>query len=149
MRGNKEAIKQVLKFHRKVTEPTTKKPVEVKKATEDPYEGLNIKFKEWKPDTVLSETTTPKVESTTTTEEKTTRTKGRSSINLFQKFQRKTTTMKSTTVSELPTTSSSFRFGERTSKKNLEIEAKAKKNIYQPQIQHQKEMTTFWKKQLK
>jgi len=125
MRGNKEAIKQVLKFHRKMTEPTTKKPVDVKKATDDPYEGLNIKFKEWKPDTVLTETTTPKAESTTTTERKTTRSRGKSSINIFKnsnlfKNLRKTTTMKTTTVYDLPTTSSSFRFGERTSKKSLE-----------------------------
>jgi len=125
MRGNKEAIKQVLKFHRKATGPTTKKPVD-KKGTEDPYEGLNIKINEWKPDTTLTETTTPKAESTTTTEKTTTaRSRGKSSINIFRnsnlfKNLRASTTVKSTTVPDPSTTSSSFRFGERTSKKNLD-----------------------------
>merc|ERR1711981_1486340 len=54
-----------------------------------------------------------------------TRARGKSSINIFKnsnlfKNLRKTTTVKSSSVQELSTTSSSFRFGERTSKKNLE-----------------------------
>jgi len=127
MRGNKEAIKQVLKFHRKATQPTTKKPLEAMKDNDDPFEGLNVKVKEWIPsETFLTETTTPKAVTTTTKETTTTsRARGKSSINIFRNsnlFKNlRTSTIKSTTTSIKPTTSSTHRFGERTSKKNIDI----------------------------
>merc|ERR1719483_1994074 len=149
MRGNKEAIKQVLKFHRKATQPTTNKPLEAMKDTDDPFEGLNVKVKEWIPsETFLTETTTPKALTTTTKETTTTsRARGKSSINIFRNsnlFKNlRTSTIKSTTTSMKPTTSSTHRFGERTSKKNIDISSTPTNIKHMKSRQKTKKVTTI------
>merc|ERR1711915_178188 len=108
----------------KALEPTTKTPAEVKKVTEDPYEGLNVKISEWKPEMIPSESTTSNSEPSSTVKSTTSRSRSKSAINLFRKsnlFKNlRTYTAESTTVTESPTTSSSFKFGERTSKKTID-----------------------------
>lgn len=150
MRGSKEAIKKVLRYHRQITqtepikeqeeilESMEEEEVETKKAEstedkDDPYEGLSLEFKPWSPtlmeDKEDKEDEEEKKEVKVGEEDATkqnfiTKKKksGVSSLNLFKNFRKfNKKTVKSTTTTTTTTPSSStFRFGARTTERGMD-----------------------------
>ena len=113
MSKNKDAIRAVLKYHYRITEP---------KQTESKKE-ISTKRTNWRPR--VETTTTTTVATTSTTDESTTAKESyrrKSSIDLFRKFRNKLSVPTEASTTEAPnmvTPLSTFRFGERTTKKRF------------------------------
>ena len=111
MSKNQGAIRAVLKYHHRLT-----------KKEEEKVE-LSTKSSGWSPTRADYKTTTTTTESTTVTSEETTKRSFRrkSSIDLFKKFRNRLTVDTPTTTTEAVNmvTPSTFKFGERTTKKRF------------------------------
>merc|ERR1719232_2192858 len=120
MRGNKEAYKEVLRYHRKALDPEAFKPRPAEANTEFSNEKIDIeKIKEDTESSIAEEEEVTTAQIVTTTSTKPPRTV-KSAVDLFSKCKACKRLFNNMRSSTSTTTTLPLRFGERTSKDNIE-----------------------------
>merc|ERR1719350_309994 len=119
MRGNKKAIKEVLKYHRKKVDPEAFKNVQKVTKNKDPVPNkTQVESEDSISSTSSSTTTTESTTDTTTTLAETDPVK--TAVDIFKNCKACKRLFKNMRSSTTTTTSPPLRFGQRTSKDNIE-----------------------------